>query len=79
MSRETHFDGWWEGEVEITCDGCHKKHLVFHCDDEDDFKNYAREKAAKQKEGWITTKVNGQFAEFCSEDCRNAYIRNNTN
>ena len=75
MSRETQFDGWWEGEVEITCDWCRKRHLIFKCFCEDDFKNYTREQAAKKKEGWITTKVNGHLVEFCCEKCRNEYVR----
>ncbi len=78
MSRETNFTGWWEGEVEITCDCCGKKHIRFQCTCEDDFKNYAREKAAKKKEGWVTTKVNGHYFEFCGFDCRDKFIRNNT-
>lgn len=78
MSRDTNFTGWWEGEVEITCDGCGKKHIVFKCFDENDFKNYDREKAAKKKEGWITTKVNGHLCEFCSYECRDQFIKKNT-
>ena len=75
MSREVHWDGWWEGEIEITCDFCHKKHLLFPFHNENEAKDYARETRAKKKEGWVTTKVNGHTVEFHDYACRDAYIR----
>lgn len=78
MSRELMFDGYWEGEVEYTCDCCHKV-VKFRFDDEESAKNNnGQRKALQRKRGWIFTKVNGHFVDFCSEDCRNAYIRKNT-
>lgn len=79
MSRELFFDGYWEGYVEYTCDCCHKA-VRFRFDDEESAKDHKRQRAAlRKKRGWITpTKVEGVFNDFCTEACKNKYIRNNT-
>lgn len=75
MSRDLEFDGWWEGEAVYSCDCCHKSER-FRFDSEDiDSRSH---RAQLRKQGWITTKVDGQWKDFCSEKCRNAYIRKNT-
>ena len=73
--RENNFDGWWEGETEYTCDCC-KKTERYRFDDEDI--DYKGQKADLRKKGWIFTQVNGYWKDFCSEACRNAFIRKNT-
>ena len=35
-------------------------------------------KELREKKGWVTTKVNDRWKDFCSEECRNRYIRNQT-
>lgn len=72
MSRELNFSGWWEGDAQYFCDEC-GKHEDFLFDSEDiDSKAH---RAELRKEGWITTKVGGQWKDFCSEKCRNSYIK----
>lgn len=73
--KENNFDGWWEGETEYTCDCCKKKER-YRFDSEDI--DYAGHRADLKSKGWIFTKVNGNWKDFCSEACRNRYIRNNT-
>lgn len=73
--RENNFDGWWEGETEYTCDCCHKKER-YRFDDEDI--DYKGQKTDLKSKGWIFTQVNGRWQDFCSESCRNAFIRRNT-
>ena len=75
MSRELEFDGWWEGEAVYSCDCCHKSERFRFDSDDIDSKGH---RAQLRKKGWITTQVNGKWADFCSESCRNHYIRRNT-
>lgn len=77
MSRELEFDGYWEGEAVYYCDQCHKREK-FRFDGEDDIDSKAHRKDLREKKGWITTKVEGKWHDFCCESCRNRYIRNNT-
>jgi len=78
MARELEFDGWWEGAVCYSCDCC-KKEVRFRFDSEASANNAKGQRdALKKKRGWIFTRVNGYYKEFCGEDCRNRYIRENT-
>lgn len=78
MGRELEFDGYWEGAAVYDCDQCGKK-VKFRFDCEEDAKNSKAHRAAlRKKRGWITTKVNDQWKDFCCENCRNAYIRSQT-
>lgn len=77
MSRELEFDGYWEGDAVYSCDNPNcREHARFRFDcDEIDSKGH---RAVLHKQGWITTKVNGDWKDFCSEKCRNQYIRTQT-
>lgn len=78
MSRDLDFNGWWEGNVEYSCDCCGKT-VKFRFDSEDEAKNTQGQRdALRRKRGWIFTKVNGIWHDFCGESCRNRYIRNQT-
>jgi len=79
MAKEDfEFDGFWEGVAPYSCDNCHTT-VKFRFDSEDSAKNYRRHRRIlKEDNGWIFTKVNGEWRDFCSEACRNAYIRRNT-
>lgn len=77
MSRELNFDGWWEGDAVYSCDcpGCHNE-ASYRFDSEDvDSKSHRTDLRTK---GWITTQVEGKWKDFCSEKCRNKYIRTKT-
>ena len=75
MSRELVFDGWWEGEAVYTCDCCHCTQK-YRFDSEDiDSKSHRSDLRSK---GWQMVKVNNVWRDFCSEACRNKYIRNQT-
>ena len=76
VSRDLNFDGWWEGEAVYSCDCCHKTESFRF--DREDIDSRAHRKELREKKGWILTKVNGEYKDFCSEDCRNRYIRNQT-
>ena len=78
MSRELFFDGYWEGDACYSCDNCQKT-VRFRFDCEDQAKDAkAHRRALREKRGWITTKVEGVWADFCGEPCRNKYIRKHT-
>ena len=79
MARELEFDGFWEGNISYTCDcsGCRKR-VKIRFDSEAGAKDFKSEHDILRKQGWLSTKVNGNFKDFCSESCRNKYIRNNT-
>lgn len=76
MSRELVFDGYWEGDAVYTCDNCgaHKK---FRFDSEDVGSKKHRAHLRK-KYGWCVTKIGKEWYDFCSERCRNQYIRTKT-
>lgn len=79
MGRELDFGtGYWEGDVVYSCDCCKKK-VRFEFWTEDEANDAKRQRAALQrKRGWIFTKVNGEWKDFCSEKCHNQYIREKT-
>lgn len=78
MSRELVFDGFWEGAAEYSCDCCGKT-VKFRFDSEESANNAkGHRQALRKKRGWITTKVDDQWHDFCGESCRNKYIRENT-
>lgn len=77
MSRELQFDGYWEGEAIYSCDNHCGAEERFRFDSEDiDSKQHRAE--LREKKGWITTKVNGYWKDFCCENCRNDFIRRQT-
>lgn len=75
--RDLEFDGYWEGAVCYTCDCCGKEER-FRFDGESEAKNYKGQKKQLQDNGWIFTQVYSRWHDFCSEECRNRYIRKNT-
>ena len=75
MSRELVFDGYWEGDAEYTCDCCGKT-VKFRFDSEDSALNAkGHRKALRVKRGWITTKLDGNWFDFCGEPCMVGYIK----
>lgn len=79
MSRDLDFCGWWEGDVIYTCDcpGCTSSESFIFNDEEEAYSpEYG--KILRNRKGWIMTKVNGEWKDFCCEECRNKFIRLNT-
>lgn len=79
MARNLDFgQGYWEGDVVYACDCCGKK-VRFEFWSEDEANNVKGQRdALRRKRGWQFTKIKGDFFDFCSEMCRNKYIRENT-
>lgn len=61
---------------EYSCDCCGKD-VSFPFDSED-IDSKAHRKELRERLGWITTKVDGEWHDFCCEACRNKYIRDTT-
>ena len=59
-----------------SCDCCGKD-VSFPFDSED-IDSKAHRKELRERLGWITTKVDGEWHDFCCEACRNKYIRDTT-
>lgn len=79
MARELEFDGYWEGNVCYTCDCSEcRKSVKIRFDSESGAKDFKAERVILKQHGWSATKVNGNFRDFCSESCRNKFIRYNT-
>ena len=76
MARELEFDGYWEGEAVYSCDCCGTSERFRFDSDNVDSKSHRAE--LHKNKGWITTKVNDQWKDFCGENCRNKYIRQQT-
>ena len=69
-----------DDEVEDDCCGecdCCGKDISFPFDSED-IDSKAHRKELRERLGWITTKVDGEWHDFCCEACRNKYIRDTT-
>lgn len=78
MAKELEFDGYWEGMAAYSCDCCGKIcRIRFTCEEEAK-DNKGHKKVLREKRGWIFTKVNDRWKDFCGETCRNKYIRSNT-
>lgn len=76
--RELVFDGWWEGDVEFTCDNCGKT-VKFRFDDEESARNVSGQRnALRHKRNWRFDRVNGTYVDACSEKCRIEYIKKHT-
>lgn len=79
MGRELNFGtGYWEGDVVYSCDCCGKEVRFEFWTEEEEHNISGQRSALRKKRGWIFTKVNGLWRDFCSEKCRNQYIRENT-
>lgn len=76
--REITFDGWWEGQVEYYCDQCRKCESFLFSDEEEAKNSRGHRKSLKEDCGWIFTKIEGEFHDFCSEKCHLEWIRRNT-
>ena len=78
MSRELLFTGYWEGDAVYSCDcpGCNESKIFSF--DSDDIDSKLHRKILRENNGWITTKVNGEWRDFCSEECRNKFIKMST-
>jgi len=76
--KETHWEGYYEGTHEITCDGCKRKHILVPFHNEDEYRDYERIRRALTKEKWIHMKIHGVWSDFHSETCRDNYIKSNT-
>lgn len=62
-----------EGEIVCTCDHCgYEERIDFY--DGPDFRE-AQEELAES--GWTSSRINGVWFDFCSIDCRNAFIKKN--
>lgn len=78
MAKELEFDGFWEGAACYSCDCCGAT-VKIRFDSGDEAKDSRKHrKTLREKRCWITTKVNGNWRDFCSEACRNKYIRTQT-
>lgn len=77
MRDELEFDGFWEGATPYRCDCCGKVEK-FRFDSKDEAFDSKKHRKILRERGWLTTKVNDQWKDFCSEECRNQYIRSNT-
>lgn len=74
MSRELNFTGWWEGDAVYYCDECGKHSRDFPFDNPD-IDSKAHRSELRKTDGWITTKVGGEWHDFCGEKCRNDFIK----
>jgi len=73
MSKEIEWSKFYgEGTVVCYCDTCQKEEQY-------DFDNnrppYNEIQNELRKKGWLSCKVHGNWHDFCSEECRNKYIK----
>ena len=65
MSRELEFSGYWEGDAVYSCDNCGAQQSFPF--DSEDVGSKEHRKELREKLGWITTKVDGEWYDFCCE------------
>lgn len=64
-----------EGTIVCKCDQCGKKEEYPFDDGYPNFKAFQKQLFGK---GWKSAQICGEWHDFCGEDCRNRYIKNNT-
>lgn len=63
-----------EGSILCTCDNCGAEENV--ADFDDGHPDYRQAQGEIEDMGWMSTKVHGVWYDFCSESCRNNFIKN---
>lgn len=61
------------GDIVCTCDQCGEEERI-EFDNGPDFREAQREIEGM---GWTSSRINGEWFDFCSMDCRNAYVKEN--
>lgn len=76
MSKEVEWGQiFGEGDVVCACDNCgHTLRFPF----EDSTPDFRGVQTRLFEMGWTAIKVSGVWQDFCSEYCRNQYIKKNT-
>ncbi len=64
-----------EDTIIARCDNCGKREEFDFDDGYPNFKQFQQKLFAK---GWKSCQINGEWKDFCCEEHRNEYIRNNT-
>ena len=64
-----------EGTIVCKCDRCGKTEEHPFDNGHPDFKSFQKKLFGM---GWKSVQVFGEWHDFCCEDCRNEYIKNNT-
>lgn len=63
-----------EGDIVCECDQCSAEERFSF---EDNCPDYGRVQRQLHKIGWQSLKSNGKWYDFCSEKCRNRFIKEN--
>lgn len=63
-----------EGTINCLCDNCGAEEAV---DFDDGYPDFRMAQAQIEELGWLSTKVHGEWKDFCCERCRNQYIKEN--
>jgi hypothetical protein len=74
MSKEVEWgDIHGEGEIVCNCDECGN----YHCIEFYGSPDYRQAQREIKTIGWVSGRINGEWLDFCSTECRNAYVRKN--
>lgn len=63
-----------EGDIVCNCEQCDKEERI---EFENNSPDYKEAQKVLNELGWISCMINGKWYDFCCEDCRNEYIKNN--
>ena len=63
-----------EGDIVCECDHCGEEERIEFFDSVVDFRVAQKE---IEEIGWLSSKVNGEWKDFCGLDCKNAFVRKN--
>lgn len=73
MSKEIEWSEMYGvGTIVCCCDTCS---AVEEFDFDDNYPDFEAAQRELKKLGWMPCKVNGRWYDFCSEKCRNAFIK----
>ena len=63
-----------EGTIECYCDNCNKNYSYEFFDGNIDFRDCQE---MLKEDGWISRKIDGEWYDFCCEECYYSYIKKN--
>lgn len=62
-----------EGDIVCTCDHCEGEERIEFIEGPD----FRSAQAELKEMGWMSSKINGEWYDFCSMECRNAFVKEN--
>ena len=63
-----------EGDIVCSCDNCEDEERIEFCDGHPDYREAQRE---IEIAGWMSSRINNEWYDFCCSSCRNEFVKRN--